>query len=68
MFAIPSLQGSFSWQYSHSAIHVSAVCGESPFVVVVSLQEARVTECSGAEAVVGAGHLRDSCSFAHHGF
>lgn len=29
---------------------------------------ARFTECTGAEAVVGAGHRRGSCAFAHHGF
>lgn len=29
---------------------------------------ARFTECTGAEAVLGAGHRRGSCAFAHHGF
>lgn len=29
---------------------------------------ARFTECRGAEAVVGAGHLRGSCAFTYHGF
>lgn len=52
------------------ALSVPLTCqlsAESPCVAVGSLLP-RLTECRGAEAVLGAAHGWGSCAFAQHGW